>query len=173
MRRHPVDGAKIIYESDRQLDLASAVAYEHHIMIDGGGYPTRHFRREPHKASKLVHICDVYDALRTNRPYRPAWEAERVLDQIERGAGPDFDAELARAFIKMMRQWERRVAVVDDKTPLPRMASAAQSAVDQAVAAAKEAARTSKAVPAIPDAAAAASTTPNVAPDRPHGTSAS
>lgn len=139
MRRHPVDGAKIIYESDRQLDLASAVAYEHHIMIDGGGYPSRHFRREPHKASKLVHICDVYDALRTNRPYRPAMTVDAVVAQIERGAGPDFDADLAKAFITMMRQWERRVAVIDDKTPIPQMAGAAQSAVDAAVAAAKSA----------------------------------
>jgi putative nucleotidyltransferase with HDIG domain len=139
MRRHPVDGARIIYESDRQLDLASAVAYEHHIMIDGGGYPSRHFRRQPHKASKLVHICDVYDALRTHRPYRPAMEPDAVLAQLERGSGPDFDAELTTAFLQMMRQWERRLAVVDDKTPLPHMAGPAQTAVDQAVAAAKKA----------------------------------
>jgi putative nucleotidyltransferase with HDIG domain len=121
MRRHPVDGARIIYESDRQLDLASAVAYEHHIMINGGGYPGRHFHRECHKASKLVHICDVYDALRTSRPYREAWESDRVMANIQSGAGPDFDAELANSFIMMMRQWERRVAVVDDRTPLPHM----------------------------------------------------
>lgn len=152
MRRHPVDGAKIIYESDRQLDLASAVAYEHHIMIDGGGYPSRHFRREPHKASKLVHICDVYDALRTNRPYRPAWDAERVLDNIQRGAGPDFDAELATAFIQMMRKWERRLAVVDDKTPLPRLAGHAQASVDEAVAAAKRAIESGAAPAAAPPA---------------------
>jgi putative nucleotidyltransferase with HDIG domain len=121
MRRHPSDGARIIYESDRQLDLASAVAYEHHIMINGGGYPARHFRRDCHKASRLVHICDVYDALRTRRPYREAWDSERVLANIQSGAGPDFDHELATAFIQMMRQWERRVAVVDDKEPLPHM----------------------------------------------------
>jgi putative nucleotidyltransferase with HDIG domain len=153
MRRHPVDGAKIIYESDRQLDLASAVAYEHHIMIDGGGYPSRHFRRQPHKASKLVHICDVYDALRTTRPYRPALEPEVVLSNIEKGLGPDFDAELGTAFIKMMRQWERRLAVVDDKTAIPQLAGAAQSAVDQAVAAAK-ASMTTGALSAAADAAA-------------------
>lgn len=139
MRRHPVDGAKIIYESDRQLDLASAVAYEHHIMINGGGYPHRHFQRNCHKASKLVHICDVYDALRTNRPYREAWEAERVLEQIEKGIGWDFDEEISRAFIGMMRQWERRVAVVDDHTPLPQYA-AAVSAANQAETAAAAAA---------------------------------
>jgi putative nucleotidyltransferase with HDIG domain len=140
MRRHPVDGAKIIYESDRQLDLASAVAYEHHIMINGGGYPNRHFQRDCHKASKLVHICDVYDALRTNRPYREAWEADRVLQQIEKGLGWDFDEEGGRAFIQMMAQWERRVAVVDDKTALPQYAAAmaAAAAEQQATAVAEQ-----------------------------------
>ncbi|MBX3174105.1 MAG: HD domain-containing protein [Gemmatimonadaceae bacterium] len=112
MRRHPVDGAKIIYESDRDLDLAAAVAYEHHIMVNGQGYPKRHFDRGVHAASKLVHVCDVYDALRTNRPYREAWDAERVLTHIEAGAGPDFDADAAAAFCAMMRQWERREAVL-------------------------------------------------------------
>jgi len=116
MRKHPVDGAKIIYESDRDLDLAAAVAYEHHIMVNGEGYPRRHFQRGVHSASKLVHVCDVYDALRTNRPYRPAWDSERVLSHIEKGAGPDFDLESATAFIAMMRNWEPRLAVVDDKT---------------------------------------------------------
>lgn len=113
MRQHPVDGAKIIYESDRGLDLAAAVAYEHHIMINGQGYPKRRYERDVHAASKLVHVCDVYDALRTKRPYRDAWESERVLQHIEQGAGPDFDAAAAAAFCTMMRQWERRVATVD------------------------------------------------------------
>ena len=112
MRKHPIDGAKIIYESDHNLDLAAAVAYEHHIMINGQGYPRRHFERGVHAASKLVHVCDVYDALRTNRPYREAWEPERVLKQIEQGAGPDFDLEAATAFIGMMKQWEAREAVL-------------------------------------------------------------
>jgi len=159
MRRHPVDGAKIIYESDRQLDLASAVAYEHHIMINGGGYPHRHFQRDCHKASKLVHICDVYDALRTNRPYREAWEAERVLEQIEKGIGWDFDEEISRAFIGMMRQWERRLAVVDDKTPLPQYAAAVEAASKQASEAAT--------IAAAAAAAAAASVPEPVTPAAP------
>lgn len=112
MRRHPVDGAKIIYESDRDLDLAAAVAYEHHIMIDGNGYPRRHFERGVHRASKLVHVCDVYDALRTVRPYRESWEAERTLLHIEKQAGSDFDLEASTAFCAMMRQWEERPAVL-------------------------------------------------------------
>lgn len=145
MRRHPVDGAKIIYESDRQLDLASAVAYEHHIMINGGGYPNRHFQRDCHKASKLVHICDVYDTLRTNRPYREAWEAERVLELMEKGLGWDFDAEIGRSFMQMMNQWERRLAVVDDHTPLPQYTAAVGAANIAAAQAAADAANTAAA----------------------------
>jgi putative nucleotidyltransferase with HDIG domain len=150
MRQHPVDGAKIIYESDRQLDLASAVAYEHHIMINGGGYPHRHFQRDCHQASKLVHICDVYDALRTNRPYREAWDAERILVQLEKGMGWDFDLEITRSFIQMMGQWEPRVAVVDDKTALPQYTAAAAAADAAAAAAAATALPSTPAVSPSP-----------------------
>jgi putative two-component system response regulator len=79
-------------------------------MIDGGGYPAMAFRRDCHYASKIVHICDVYDALRTNRPYRDAWAAEKVLGYIEEKAGTEFDAELSRSFITMMRKFENRIS---------------------------------------------------------------
>jgi HD-GYP domain-containing protein (c-di-GMP phosphodiesterase class II) len=52
----------------------------------------------------------VYDALRTRRPYREAWEAERVLGYIAERAGTEFDGEIARGFIEMMKTWERRTA---------------------------------------------------------------
>jgi putative nucleotidyltransferase with HDIG domain len=106
MQQHPVAGAKMIIESGRRLDLAAAVAHEHHIMINGHGYPSCHYRRDCHKASKLVHVCDVYDALRTRRPYRDAWEAERVLTYIEERAGTEFEPDAATAFVKMMRKVE-------------------------------------------------------------------
>lgn len=111
MNMHTVDGARIIIETEEQLDLAAVVAYEHHIMIDGGGYPAMAFRRDCHYASKIVHICDVYDALRTNRPYREAWAAEKVLSYIDEKAGTEFDAELARSFADMMRKFEDRITV--------------------------------------------------------------
>jgi putative nucleotidyltransferase with HDIG domain len=106
MQGHPVAGAKLIIESGRRLDLAAAVAHEHHIMINGHGYPACHYRRDCHKASKLVHVCDVYDALRTKRPYRDAWEAERVLTYIEERAGTEFEPDAATAFVRMMRKVE-------------------------------------------------------------------
>ncbi len=109
--RHPAEGARIILDRDDDLDLAAAVAYEHHLMIDGGGYPRLHFPRGAEYASRLVHVCDVYDALRTHRPYRDAWESEPTLDYIRTRAGVEFDPAIAQAFVRMMREWDNRVVV--------------------------------------------------------------
>lgn len=118
MQNHTTEGAKLIITSDRELDMAAAVAFEHHIMLNGGGYPKRHFQRDCHKASMLVHVCDVYDALRTNRPYRAAWEAERVLSYIEEKSGTEFEPQIAAKFVEMMRALEGRVAHVEYPNPV-------------------------------------------------------
>jgi len=119
MNRHPVDGAKIIIGSEPDLELAAVVAYEHHVMLNGGGYPTFRHPRDCHRASKLVHVCDVYDALRTNRPYRDAWPAAKVLAYLEERSGTEFDGETAHAFTRMMREWEPNLAVLGEDDPLP------------------------------------------------------
>ncbi len=115
MNSHPSEGARLILEAKQeQLDLAAVVAYEHHIRIDGGGYPSLRWPRPCHDASNLVHVCDVFDALRTHRPYREAWSTQRSLQIIEEGAGPEFDKDVAHAFLQMMHQWENHIA----ETPL-------------------------------------------------------
>jgi putative nucleotidyltransferase with HDIG domain len=110
MNSHPAEGARMILTSEPELDLAAVVAYEHHIMINGGGYPTLQYSRACHHASKLVHVCDVYDALRTNRPYRDAWAADKILSYIEERSGAEFDGEIAHGFTRMIREWEPAVA---------------------------------------------------------------
>ena len=55
----------------------------------------------------------MYDALRTNRPYRTAMESERAVAYIESRAGVEFDPGLARSFIAMMRKWDQRIAWVE------------------------------------------------------------
>ncbi|HYL54236.1 MAG TPA: HD domain-containing phosphohydrolase [Gemmatimonadales bacterium] len=126
MNEHPAEGARIILQSEQALDLPAVVAYEHHIMLNGDGYPKLRYRRDCHRASKLVHVCDVYDALRTNRPYREAWPQERALAYVEGRAGTEFDPELAGAFLRMMRQWEPQVAVMtDERAPVPAGAAPA------------------------------------------------
>ncbi len=121
MNNHTIAGARISIETQEQLDLAAVVAYEHHIKIDGGGYPSLRFPRTCHQASNLVHVCDVFDALRTDRPYRGAWETERVLRLLDEGSGTEFDHDLAQSFVRMMRQWEGQIAVVhqeDEALPI-------------------------------------------------------
>lgn len=118
IQNHPTDGAKLIIESGRRLDLAAAVAHEHHIMINGHGYPKLHYPRDCHKASKLIHVCDVYDALRTKRPYRDAWESPRILTYIEERAGTEFEPGAARAFVTMMKKVEGGI----QESPMPALA---------------------------------------------------
>ncbi len=132
--RHPVEGAKILIEREEILDLAAIVAYEHHIRYDGGGYPTLTYPRACHPASDLVHVCDVYDALRTHRPYRDAWAQERVLGYLEEGLGSEFEPGLGRAFIKMMNTWESRiirVAKEDEALPEPSETPAGQGTLER------------------------------------------
>jgi putative nucleotidyltransferase with HDIG domain len=112
IRQHPVVGARMLLASPDPMELAAIVAYEHHIMLDGGGYPHLPDARGAQYASRLVHICDVYDALRTNRPYRHAWDSERAMSYIESRAGAEFDPVIARSFTAMMRKWDRRVALL-------------------------------------------------------------
>jgi len=110
IREHPIVGARMLLASPEPMELAAVVAYEHHVMLDGGGYPALRDARGAQYASMLVHVCDVYDALRTNRPYREAWESNRALAYIRERAGAEFDPGVAQAFIGMMRQWDQRIA---------------------------------------------------------------
>ena len=119
MNAHPVDGARLILESEEDLELAAIVAYEHHIMLNGGGYPSMRYPRDCHRASKLVHVCDVFDALRTNRPYRDAWPLDKILAYMEERSGTEFDGTVAHAFAGMMREWEPKLAVVAEDQALP------------------------------------------------------
>lgn len=110
VRRHPVDGAQIILRGCRRHEICAVVAYEHHMMIDRGGYPLHRPGRECHHASVLVHVCDVFDALRTHRPYRAAWGTADILAYIDRRMGSEFDPDAAQAFIRMMKESEPRAA---------------------------------------------------------------
>ena len=103
MKGHPREGAKLILNRDVRLEVPAVVAYEHHIMLNGGGYPSFRFKRDTHYASRLVHVCDVYDALCTHRPYRDAWSSEKALAHMEEHTGTDFDPAFSLPFIAMMR----------------------------------------------------------------------
>ncbi len=101
---HTVLGARMLLESGgRGLDLAAAVAYEHHLRPDQTGYPARRFRPVPHWASRLVTATSTYAALRSPRAFRPRWAADRALAYLEEGAGTVFDAEASAMVTTLVR----------------------------------------------------------------------
>lgn len=103
IRSHPVEGARIILSRPGGSDLAAVVAYEHHIFLDGRGYPTLVPPRASHYASRIIHVCDVYDALCTERPYRKPWAPGEALTYIEQQAGTELDPTICKAFGEMIR----------------------------------------------------------------------
>lgn len=115
MEKHTTAGAAILLARRGVPDVAPIVAFEHHANIDGSGYP--HLRRNtrPHIASQIVHVADVFDALRTNRPYRAAMEEAQVRSMLTESAGKSFDASLVDLFLER---------VVSARTQGPRRISA-------------------------------------------------
>jgi putative nucleotidyltransferase with HDIG domain len=138
--QHPGFGAQLILASEEELDLAAVVAYEHHIMLNGAGYPRLRFARPCHRVSNLIHVCDVFDALRTRRPYRDAWPAEDALRYLQGRAGMEFDPDIVRPFVTMIRQWDAGVTVLtDERAPIvPRERLGDPGVVGQGMTAASE-----------------------------------
>ena len=108
IQNHTVEGARILLASGRGMELAATVAYEHHLSFNGHGYPELAFKRQTHEVSRLVQVCDVYDALRTRRPFRPPWPAARAIKFLEEKAGTHLDPGYVPSFMKMIETWEPR-----------------------------------------------------------------
>jgi putative nucleotidyltransferase with HDIG domain len=106
--KHPEDGARLLLRQSPDLDLAATTAYEHHLRMDGTGYPTRRFHKDLHYISRMVAVCGTYDALRSTRCYRPARDAATALGELEAGRGSVYDPAVATAFVEMMRRWGAR-----------------------------------------------------------------
>jgi len=119
IQRHPIEGARMILERDRGLGLAAVVAYEHHIFLNGEGYPALVFARACHYASRIVHVCDVYDALCTDRPYRAAWHPEQALAYLHEQAGRELDPEVVHAFAEMIGEALVQRLPLAPETPAP------------------------------------------------------
>jgi putative two-component system response regulator len=117
IQRHPIEGAKMILERERGLGLAAVVAYEHHIFLNGQGYPAIRYARACHLASRIVHVCDIYDALCTDRPYRQAWEPDQALAYLQEQAGRELEPDLVRAFTEMVNDALMKRLPMDEPTP--------------------------------------------------------
>jgi hypothetical protein len=106
--RHPEDGARLLMSQSSELDLAATTAYEHHLRMDGTGYPARRYHPEPHYISRVIAVCGGYDALRSERCYRPARDPAAALREIENGKGSVYDPAIATSFVTMMQRWGGR-----------------------------------------------------------------
>jgi HD-GYP domain-containing protein (c-di-GMP phosphodiesterase class II) len=106
IKTHPAEGARIIIESNSALVLPAVVAYEHHLRVDGTGYPELRYPRIPHRISRLVQICDTYHALRSPRPFRQAWPNDVIFSFLQQRAGSDFDPDMATRLIALVAMHE-------------------------------------------------------------------
>ena len=102
MKRHVVDGAEILRMTPDVPALAPVVAFEHHLRIDGSGYPSGVTRSSLNIGTMLCSIADVYDAMRSQRHYQKAFPTDRILAVLKRSDGTQFDQHLVRRFVQLI-----------------------------------------------------------------------
>ncbi len=101
MKKHTIYGYEILKGSDSKLlQVAALVALEHHERWDGTGYP---YGKKGEKISiygRMTALSDVFDALTSKRPYKPAWSLEKTIKFIKENKGKHFDPDLVDIFLK-------------------------------------------------------------------------
>lgn len=122
VRQHPVWGHAILAPCQHPvLRLAAVIALQHHEYWDGSGYPYRLCGEQISLEARIVTICDVYDALRHDRPYHQAIGHEEAVRIIERGDGrarPEmFDPAVQGAFLECSSKLARVFADRIDRKP--------------------------------------------------------
>jgi putative nucleotidyltransferase with HDIG domain len=122
MKHHTTQGAEILVKyTDAVGKLPAVVAYEHHLRYDLKGYPPQSHPRQPHIASMIVSMCDVYDALAQRRSYKKDFPPKKIYNIMMEGKGAAFDPELLETFYRVLGVWpigtivslsDKRIAVV-------------------------------------------------------------
>jgi putative nucleotidyltransferase with HDIG domain len=106
IRSHPLIAASIL---EPITPLAEVIAYIKHVheAYDGGGYPDGLTGDEIPLGARIIAVADVFDAMTSPRPYRPAIEENVVLDHLTGESGKQFDPTVVQAFLKVYRQARR------------------------------------------------------------------
>jgi HD-GYP domain-containing protein (c-di-GMP phosphodiesterase class II) len=102
MRKHP----QLAYDMLNQVEYlrpALDIPYSHHEKWDGTGYPRGLRGDEIPMAARLFAVVDVWDALISDRPYRPAWTEEEALNYIREQSGRHFETQVVNAFFKIIK----------------------------------------------------------------------
>jgi len=102
MRRHPEDGLAIL-KSGAQLDpIVLDVCLHHHEKMDGSGYSKGLKGDQISLHAKMASVCDVYDAITSNRPYKAGWDPAESLRKMASWANGHFDQTVFQAFVKSL-----------------------------------------------------------------------
>ncbi|NLI91615.1 MAG: response regulator [Peptococcaceae bacterium] len=103
MKSHTVLGGQILTGSSSELiQMAEIIALSHHEKWDGSGYPRGLKGEEIPLVGRITAICDVFDALISERPYKNAWGEKEAVEEIKNGSGTHFDPFIVEAFLKAL-----------------------------------------------------------------------
>ena len=101
IKAHSVYGEEIINRFEI-LSYEAKIIRHHHERFDGEGYPDRVARNEIPRGAKIIAVCDAYDAMVTDRPYKKAYGKEEAINEIIRCKGTQFDPEIADCFVELV-----------------------------------------------------------------------
>ena len=104
IEEHPVRGAEYLLNTPGVPRMAVINAYEHHMRFDLHGYPHVSKEWQQSLCSQITSISDIYDSLRTRRPYREPVSLEIVLGNIERLMGTQLHPLLVKNFLRLMER---------------------------------------------------------------------
>ncbi|OGS99443.1 MAG: phosphodiesterase [Gallionellales bacterium RIFCSPLOWO2_12_FULL_59_22] len=100
MKSHPAEGHKMLLEGIGIGEVALDVCLHHHEKVDGSGYPERLADQQISLYAKMGAVCDVYDAITSNRPYKNGWEPAESLRKMAEWSKGHFDTTIFHAFVK-------------------------------------------------------------------------
>lgn len=103
IRRHPEVGKRLL-ESTMRLNALLPVVLHHHERWDGGGYPDGLVGEEIPFAARVIAICDSWQAMMSDRPYRSALSRDEAVAELRAGAGSQFDPEIVEAFVASLEK---------------------------------------------------------------------
>lgn len=105
IRKHPEIGIGIVKKLLDKENILSSILH-HHEYYDGTGYPSGLARQEIPLGARIISIADAYDAMTSNRPYRPAFTHEQAIVELIRNAGKQFDPYLLMRFLDILERGE-------------------------------------------------------------------
>jgi PAS domain S-box-containing protein len=103
MKKHPLNAYNMLSSVD-YLKPALDIPYCHHEHWDGSGYPRGLKGEEIPLAARIFSVVDIWDALLSDRPYRPAWTREKTLAYIKDRSGEDLDPKVVNVFLKIISE---------------------------------------------------------------------